>query len=101
MVFHNYGGVHITQSKSSTLFLVFQEEDANQLHHQLHQIHPFNPRNGEFTCPLCRQLGNCVLPIVPSQIIPTNTAAKVRGDDKNELSLIYSENPGKRKVSPN
>ncbi|XP_029192377.2 E3 ubiquitin-protein ligase ubr3-like [Acropora millepora] len=51
-----------------------QGEDANQLHH--HQALSFNPRNGEFTCPLCRQLGNCVVPIVPSHIIPTNTATK-------------------------
>ncbi|XP_015778099.1 PREDICTED: E3 ubiquitin-protein ligase UBR3-like [Acropora digitifera] len=50
-----------------------QGEDANQLHHQ---VLSFNPRNGEFTCPLCRQLGNCVVPIVPSHIIPTNTAPK-------------------------
>lgn len=54
-----------------------QEEDANQLHLH-HQLQPYNPRNGEFTCPLCRQLGNCVLPIVPTQIMPTGkTASKV------------------------
>jgi len=73
------GGVHI-QSCGHLLHVdchqlylkSLQEEDANQLH----QMQPFNPRNGEFTCPLCRQLGNCVLPIVPTQIIPTNTAFK-------------------------
>lgn len=54
--------------------LLLQEEDANQLYH----VQPFNPRNGEFTCPLCRQLGNSVLPVVPSHIIPDGkTSSKV------------------------
>ncbi|KAJ7375333.1 hypothetical protein OS493_002084 [Desmophyllum pertusum] len=74
------GGVHI-QSCGHQLHVdcyqsylkSLQEEDSNQLH----QLQPYNPRNGEFTCPLCRQLGNCILPIVPTQIMPTgNTASK-------------------------
>ncbi|XP_068671556.1 E3 ubiquitin-protein ligase ubr3-like isoform X2 [Montipora foliosa] len=89
------GGVHV-QSCGHLLHVdchqsylkSLQEEDANQLH----QVQTFNPRNGEFTCPLCRQLGNCVLPIIPSHIIPTNTASKNREkshtDQTSELHTV-------------
>lgn len=80
------GGVHI-QSCGHLLHVdchqsylkSLQEEDANQLY----QVQPFNPRNGEFTCPLCRQLGNCVLPVVPSHIIPNGNMASKKNTMKS------------------
>ncbi|XP_078377169.1 E3 ubiquitin-protein ligase ubr3-like isoform X1 [Oculina patagonica] len=68
-------GHHLHVDCQQTYLKSLQEEDANLLHQLPHQMHPYNPRKGEFTCPLCRQLGNCVLPIVPTQIIPANKTA--------------------------
>ncbi|XP_058960015.2 E3 ubiquitin-protein ligase ubr3 [Pocillopora verrucosa] len=90
------GGVHI-QSCGHLLHVdchqsylkSLQEEDANQLYH----VQPFNPRNGEFTCPLCRQLGNSVLPVVPSHIIPdgktsSKTTVKSHTEQTSDLHAV-------------
>ncbi|XP_031559765.1 E3 ubiquitin-protein ligase UBR3-like [Actinia tenebrosa] len=52
-----------------------QEEEAAQLHH----TQSFSPRNGDFTCPLCRQLSNCVLPEIPLLIMPSQGNQKHMG----------------------
>lgn len=43
-----------------------KEEQASQSH----QFHAYVPTKGEFTCPVCRRLGNGVLPILPSDVMP-------------------------------
>lgn len=44
-----------------------------------HQSRAFDPTKGEFVCPVCRRLGNAILPILPSEVMaPTCNKSKVR-----------------------
>ncbi|XP_048579140.1 E3 ubiquitin-protein ligase ubr3 isoform X3 [Nematostella vectensis] len=84
------GGIHI-QTCGHYLHIDCQQSYLRSLQEeeaaQLHQMHSFNSRNGEFTCPLCRQLGNCVLPEIPAKIMASmDTTLK----EMNHLECINS-----------
>ncbi|KAJ1916264.1 E3 ubiquitin-protein ligase ubr1 [Mycoemilia scoparia] len=91
-----YRGMHISTCNHMMHYNCFQEyyKTIKHTHEtQLTRNHPENLARSEFLCPLCRHLGNCIVPIVPNTKL-SNPLLKVENlelqDDEKE-SLIFDE----------